>query len=54
MENIVVEVRGLSKKYGRITALQDLSFDIEEGEIFGLFGPNGAGKSTSYRYLQRS
>ena len=46
MGNIAVEVRGLTKKYGRTTALQDLSFDIGKGEIFGLFGPNGAGKST--------
>ncbi|HEY8349788.1 MAG TPA: ABC transporter ATP-binding protein [Clostridia bacterium] len=46
MENIAVEVRNLTKKYGRNTALQDLSFDIGKGEIFGLFGPNGAGKST--------
>ena len=45
MGNIAVEVRGLTKKYGRTTALQDLSFDIGKGEIFGLFGPNGAGKS---------
>src|SRR5690554_2716834 len=46
MGNIAVEVRELTKKYGRTTALQDLSFNIERGEIFGLFGPNGAGKST--------
>ena len=45
-ENIAVEVRNLTKKYGRNTALQDLSFGIGKGEIFGLFGPNGAGKST--------
>lgn len=45
-ENIAVEVRNLTKKYGRTTALHDLSFEIGKGEIFGLFGPNGAGKST--------
>lgn len=46
MGNMAVEVRELTKKYGKITALKDLSFDIGKGEIFGLFGPNGAGKST--------
>jgi len=43
---IVVEVRELTKKYGRITALDKLNFNIYAGEIFGLLGPNGAGKST--------
>src|SRR5690606_36725067 len=45
-ENIAVEVRHHTKKYGRTTALHDLSFEIGKGERFGLFGPNGAGKST--------
>jgi ABC-2 type transport system ATP-binding protein len=41
-----VEVRGLARKFGRVTVLDDLNFDIGHGEIFGLLGPNGAGKST--------
>ncbi len=46
MKSIAIEVRKLTKKYGKITALSELTLDIEKGEIFGLFGPNGAGKST--------
>ena len=46
MEITAIEVRGLTKKYGRNEVLQGLDFDIHKGEIFGLFGPNGAGKST--------
>ena len=46
MNDIAIEVRKLTKKYGKITALSELTLDIEKGEIFGLFGPNGAGKST--------
>lgn len=46
MDNVLIKVNGLTKKYGRNTALQGLDFEIAKGEIFGLFGPNGAGKST--------
>ena len=42
----IIEVKGLTKKYGRREVLHGLDFNICKGEIFGLFGPNGAGKST--------
>lgn len=46
-----IHVKGLSKKYGSKLALDDISFDVEEGAFFGCFGPNGAGKSTLLRIL---
>ncbi len=46
-----IETRGLGKRYGRVTGLEDLSFRIEEGEVFGFLGPNGAGKTTTIRLL---
>lgn len=45
-EDTVIEVRGLVKKFGSLTALDGLDLEINRGEIFGLIGPNGAGKST--------
>ncbi|MGH2516043.1 MAG: hypothetical protein ACRDHP_10355, partial [Ktedonobacterales bacterium] len=39
----IVAVRGLTKRYGKHTAVDGISFDIRRGEIFGLLGPNGAG-----------
>ncbi|MFI5206613.1 MAG: ABC transporter ATP-binding protein [Gemmatimonadales bacterium] len=46
-----IETNGLGKRYGRVTGLEDLSFRIEEGEVFGFLGPNGAGKTTTIRLL---
>jgi ABC-2 type transport system ATP-binding protein len=50
-DKIAVEVRGLTKKYGDFTAVDDISFSVAEGEIFGSLGPNGAGKTTLIRML---
>jgi ABC-2 type transport system ATP-binding protein len=47
----IIETNGLTKKYDKITAVDDLSISIEEGEIFGLLGPNGAGKTTIIKML---
>jgi ABC-2 type transport system ATP-binding protein len=47
----VIEVQHLTKRYGRVTAVDDLSFRVEQGEILGFLGPNGAGKTTTMRIL---
>jgi len=47
----VIEVQHLTKRYGRVTAVDDLSFKVERGEILGFLGPNGAGKTTTMRIL---
>ena len=46
MKPPVLRCRHVTKRYGKFTALQDLSLEVYEGEIFALLGPNGAGKST--------
>jgi ABC-2 type transport system ATP-binding protein len=46
-----IEVRGLRKHYGRIVAVDDLSFRVEPGQVTGFIGPNGAGKSTTMRVI---
>ena len=43
----MIEVKNITKKYGNFTAVDNINFKIEEGEIIGLLGPNGAGKSTT-------
>jgi ABC-2 type transport system ATP-binding protein len=47
----MIEVKNLTKRYGRVTAINDVSFSVNAGEIVGLLGPNGAGKSTTLRVL---
>lgn len=47
----VIEVKDLTKKFGKFIAVDDISFGINKGEIFGFLGPNGAGKSTTIRIL---
>ncbi len=51
MATAAIEVDGLTKRYGRTTAVDDLSFTVPEGAVFGLLGPNGAGKTTTIRCL---
>ena len=48
----VVEVSGIRKRYGRTVAVEDISFDVRQGEIFGLIGPNGAGKTTTLECVE--
>jgi len=47
----VIQVRGLSKRYGSVPALVDLSFDVPDGRVTGFLGPNGSGKSTTMRII---
>ena len=46
MDDLVIQTDGLTKRYGRVLAVDDLSLDIPKGRIFGLLGPNGSGKTT--------
>ena len=47
----MIEVQHITKRYGRVTAVDDVSFRVERGEILGFLGPNGAGKTTTMRIL---
>jgi ABC-type branched-subunit amino acid transport system ATPase component len=50
----LLEVRGLSKRFGGLSAVRDLDFDVRQGEILGMIGPNGAGKSTTFNLIAGS
>lgn len=51
MSEAVIEIRHLSRHFGQLVAVDDVSFSVERGAIFGLLGPNGSGKSTIIRML---
>ncbi len=51
MSNIAIEVKDLTKKFNGFTAVNDISFSVQKGEIFAFLGPNGAGKSTTIKIL---
>lgn len=52
MKSPVIELRDVIKRYGNITAVDKVSFEVYEGEIFGLLGPNGAGKTTTIEMVE--
>jgi len=51
MPDYSLEITGLTKKFGKLTALDDVNLAVEKGEVFGYIGPNGAGKTTTIRVL---
>ncbi|MDP4228449.1 MAG: ABC transporter ATP-binding protein, partial [Bacteroidota bacterium] len=48
---VSVSCRSISKNYGKVEALKEISFEVQKGEIFGIIGPDGAGKTTLFRIL---
>src|SRR5215216_2476206 len=46
-----ISIQGISKRYGRLTAVRDLRLEVEQGEVFGFLGLNGAGKTTTIRII---
>ncbi len=49
---VIIDAKNLVKKYGVFTAVDSISFCVEEGELFGFLGPNGAGKTTTMKMIQ--
>ena len=47
----MIEVKNVTKKYGDTTAVDNISFDVKDGEVVGFLGPNGAGKSTTMNMI---
>src|SRR5262245_29304263 len=47
----MIEIRNLTKRFGAFTAVDDVSFNVDKGEVLGFLGPNGAGKSTTMKML---
>ena len=48
----ILEVKGLRKQFGSVTAVEDISFEVEQGEVFTIIGPNGAGKTTTLEMIE--
>ncbi|NLY78647.1 MAG: ATP-binding cassette domain-containing protein, partial [Lysinibacillus sp.] len=48
---MVLEIKNVTKSFGGITALKNVSFTVEKGQIYGLIGPNGAGKTTMFNCI---
>ncbi|MHA2234856.1 MAG: ATP-binding cassette domain-containing protein, partial [Candidatus Thorarchaeota archaeon] len=48
---MILEVKNLTKKFGGLTAVNDVNFEIKRGELVGLIGPNGAGKTTLFHLI---
>ena len=51
MSDLAIQCAGLSRRFGNLVAVEDVSFQVQRGSIFGLLGPNGSGKSTIIRML---
>jgi ABC-2 type transport system ATP-binding protein len=51
MSSPIIQASGLTKRFGKLVAVQDVTFDVGAGQVFGFLGPNGAGKTTSIRML---
>ena len=51
MSNPILQVKGLTKRFGGLTAVSNLDFEVREGQILGMIGPNGAGKSTTFNVI---
>ena len=47
----MIKAQGLTKRFGALTALQDVSFEVAKGEVVGFLGPNGAGKTSTMRMI---
>ena len=49
--SVTLEARGMTRRFGGLVAVNEVSFDVTRGEIFGLIGPNGAGKTTMFNLM---